>query len=177
MNSHWSVKFFRLDYSHSCNWDQISFVIYLSNSSDQIHRFLSDWISCNKFLIYLSTWSSSNHHRWIVFLRFFISLRTTIESMSTRKFSLKRNWILLLRIVFSSTNSSIICSFNEKTTIMKIMFCNQSFITNSKTESQLILINWISKFEKISEIFVTFTTLKSIIISYLIVSKSTSCWT
>jgi hypothetical protein len=100
----------------------------------------------------------------------------TIESVSTQKFSLKMNWILSLQIVFSSTSSWIICSFNETTIIMKIMFCDSSFMTNSKIESQLFLINWISKFETIWKIFVTFTMFKLIISSNLIASKSASCW-
>jgi hypothetical protein len=49
-------------------------------------------------------------------------------------------------------------------------------MTNSKIESQLILIKWISKSETIWKTFVTFTMFKSIIISNLIASKSTSCW-
>jgi hypothetical protein len=85
-------------------------------------------------------------------------------------------WILLLRIVLLSICSSIICSFNETTTIMKIMFCNQSFITNSKIEWQFILINWISKSETVWETSATFTTFELIIISNLIASKSASCW-
>jgi hypothetical protein len=97
--------------------------------------------------------------------------------MSTRKLSLKMNWILLLRIVFSSINSSIIYSFNETTTIMKIMFCDWSFMTSSKIESQLILINWISKSETIWKTSVTLTMFESTIISNLIASKSALCWT
>jgi hypothetical protein len=100
----------------------------------------------------------------------------TIESISTQKFFSKMNWILSLQIVLSLINSSIICSFNETTTIMKIMFCDQSFMTNSKIESQFTLINWILKFETISKTFVTFTTFESIITSNLIASKSISCW-
>jgi hypothetical protein len=50
-------------------------------------------------------------------------------------------------------------------------------MTNSKIESQLILINWISKFETILKTSVTFTTFELIIISNLIASKSASCWT
>jgi hypothetical protein len=49
-------------------------------------------------------------------------------------------------------------------------------MTNSKIESQLILINWISKFKTISKTSVTFTTFESIITSNLMASKSTSCW-
>jgi hypothetical protein len=99
MNSHWSIKRFKSD---------LSFLFY--------------WISYNKFSIYLSTWLSSNHHQRLIFSKFFISLKTTIALISTRKLSSKMNWILLLRIVFLFTNSSIICSFNETTIIMKIMF-------------------------------------------------------
>jgi hypothetical protein len=154
MNSHWSIEFFRSDSS-----------LYLIESL------------CNKFLIWSSTWSSSNHHQRTISSRFFISLKTTIESMSTRKFSSKMNWILLLRIVFSSISSSIICLFNETTTIMKIMLYNSSFMTNSKIESQLTLINWISKSETIWETSATLTMFESIITSNLIVSKSASCWT
>jgi hypothetical protein len=58
---------------------------------------------------------------------------------------------------------------------MRIMFCDESFITNSKIESQLILINWISKSETIWKTFVIFTTFESIIISNLLISKSASC--
>jgi hypothetical protein len=88
----------------------------------------------------------------------------------------KMNWILLLRIVFSSINSSIICSFNKTTMIMKIMFYEQFFMTNSRIESLFNLINLFSKSETIWEFFVTFTMFESIITSNLIASKSTSCW-
>ncbi len=158
MNSHWSIEFFRSDSS----------LFILLNFF---------WILCNRFSIYSSTWSSSNHHRRIILSRTFISLRTTIESTSTRKLSSKMNWILLLRIVFSSTSSSIICSFNETTAIMRIMLYDRSFMTNSKIELKLTLINWISKFETIWRTSVTFTTFESIITSNSIASKSTSCWT
>jgi hypothetical protein len=154
MNSHWSIEFFK------------------SNSSFYFIEFL-----CNKFSIWSLTWSSSNYHRWIIFSRFFISLRSTIELMSTRKFSLKMNKILSLRIVFSSINSSIIYLFNETSTIMKIMFYDRSFMTNSKIESQFILINWMSKSETIWETSATFTMFESIITSNLIASRSASCWT
>jgi hypothetical protein len=63
--------------------------------------------------------------------------------------SSKMNWILLLRIVFSSISSSIICSFNETTMIMKIMFYKRFFMTNSRIESLLNLISLLWKFETI----------------------------
>jgi hypothetical protein len=110
------------------------------------------------------------------FLKFFISSRTTIESISRRMLSSKMNWILLLRIVFSSINSSIICSFNETTMIMKIMFYERFFMTNSRIESLFNLISLLSKSETIWEFSATFTMFESIITSNLIVQKSTSCW-
>jgi hypothetical protein len=86
------------------------------------------------------------------------------------------NWILLLRIVFSSINSLIICSFNETTMIMKIMFYERFFMTNSRIESLFNLINLLLKSETIWKSFVTFTMFESIITSNLIAQKSTSCW-
>ncbi len=115
-------------------------------------RFFAFWfieLSCNKFSICSSTWSSSNHHRRTIFLKFFISLRTTIESISRRMLFSKLNWILLLRIVFSSINSSIICWFNEITMTMKIMSYERFFMMNSRIESLLNLISLFSKSETI----------------------------
>ncbi len=86
------------------------------------------------------------------------------------------NWILLLRIVFSSINSSIICSFNETIMIMKIMFYERFFMTNSRIESLFNLISLFSKSETIWESSATFTMFESIITSNLIAQKSTSCW-
>ncbi len=86
------------------------------------------------------------------------------------------NWILLLRIVFSSISSSIICSFNETTVIMRIMFYERFFMTNSRIESLLNLISLLSKSETIWESSATLTMFESIITSNLIASKSASCW-
>jgi hypothetical protein len=86
------------------------------------------------------------------------------------------NWILLLSIVFSSINLSIICSFNETTMIMKIMSYERFFMTNSRIESLLNLISLLSKSETIWESSATLTMFESIIISNLIAQKSASCW-
>jgi hypothetical protein len=88
----------------------------------------------------------------------------------------KMNWILLLWIVFSSINSSIIYSFNEITIIMKIMFYERFFMTNSRIESLFNLISLLSKSETIWESSATLTMFESIITSNLIASKSASCW-
>jgi hypothetical protein len=90
--------------------------------------------------------------------------------------SSKMNWILLLRIVFLSISSSIICSFNETTMIMRIMFYERFFMTNSRIESLFNLINLLSKSEAIWESSATLTKFESIITSNLIAQKSTSCW-
>jgi hypothetical protein len=156
------------------SWDEFTLI----NRILQIRFIAFDLLnfSCNKFSICSSTWSSSNLHRQIIFLKFFISLKTTIESISRRMFSSKMNWILLLRIVLSLINSSITCSFNETTMIMKIMFYERFFMTNSRIESLFNLINLLSKFETIWEFSATFTMFESIIISNLIAQKSASCW-
>jgi hypothetical protein len=88
----------------------------------------------------------------------------------------KINWILLLRIVFSSINSSIICSLNETIMIMKIMFYERFFMTNSKIESLFNLINLFSKFETIWEFSAILKMFKLIITSNMIAQKSASCW-
>jgi hypothetical protein len=129
------------------SWDELTLI----NRILQI-KFIAFWFiesSCNKFSTCSSIWSSSNHHRRTIFLKFFTSLRTTIESISKRMLFSKMNWILLLRIVFSSINSSIICSFNEITMIIKIMSYERFFMTNSKIESLLNLISLLSKSETI----------------------------
>ncbi len=110
---------------HELKWIHID----QSNSSDQIHHFYFIESLCNKFLIWLSIWSSSNLHKRIIFSRFFISLRTTIESMSTRKLFLKTNWILSSQIINFLINTSITYSINETLTIEKIIFCETSFET------------------------------------------------
>jgi hypothetical protein len=60
--------------------------------------------------------------------------------------------------------------------IMKIMFYERFFMTNSRIESLFNLINLLSKSETICESFITFTMFESIITSNLIAQKSASCW-
>ncbi len=129
------------------NWDEFTLISRILQITFIVFWFIE--FSCNRFSTCSSTWSSSNHHRRTISLKFFTSLRTTIESISKRMLSSKMNWILLLRIVFSSISSSIICSFNETTMIMKIMFYKRFFMTNSRIESLLNLISLLWKFETI----------------------------
>ncbi len=129
------------------SWDELTLISF----AIQI-RFIASWFiefSCNKFSICSSTWSSSNHHRWIIFSKSFILLKTTIESISTRMLSSKMNWILLLRIANFSTSMSFTCSISEISTIEKIIFFEKSFRIISNVESKLISINWTSTSESL----------------------------
>jgi hypothetical protein len=86
------------------------------------------------------------------FFEIFHFAENDIESMSTRKFSSKINWILSLWIINFSINTLIIYLINETSIIEKIILCETQFKITSRIELKRILINWMTTSELIEKL-------------------------